>query len=163
MPTFAGVNHFSLSVTDLDASERFYTEVLGFLAVLDSGPARVLMHNPSGFTISIVRHPEGTGRPFSETNTGMDHIGLTADSRDALVAWQERLKAAGVTFTPVQDTPLGHHLNFRDPDGIPLEPAGAVAGVRRGAGAPARARGARRGDPGDRRAACSAPSLVARR
>ncbi|GAB3674262.1 VOC family protein [Angustibacter aerolatus] len=121
MPTFAGVNHFSLSVTDLDASERFYTEVLGFLAVLDSGPARVLMHNPSGFTISIVRHPEGTGRPFSETNTGMDHIGLTADSRDALVAWQERLKAAGVTFTPVQDTPLGHHLNFRDPDGIPLE------------------------------------------
>ena len=30
MPTFAGVDHLSLTVTDLDVSERFYTEVLDF-------------------------------------------------------------------------------------------------------------------------------------
>ena len=29
MPEFAGIDHASLSVTDLDRSERFYTDLLG--------------------------------------------------------------------------------------------------------------------------------------
>ena len=121
MPPFAGVNHFALSVVDLDISQRFYTEVLGLLAVLDVGYGRVCMHKSTGFTVALIRHEDGTGVPFSERNTGLDHIGLAAASRDELVAWEQRFRTAGVTFTPIQDTPLGHHLNFRDPDGIPLE------------------------------------------
>ena len=35
MPSFAGVNHVALSVTDLDVSDRFSTDVLGFRRVLD--------------------------------------------------------------------------------------------------------------------------------
>ena len=35
--------------------------------------------------------------------------------------WEDRLRVAGVPFTPIRDMPLGHHLNFRDPDGIALE------------------------------------------
>ena len=31
------------------------------------------------------------------------------------------LHAAGVPCAPIQDMPLGHHLNFTDPDGIALE------------------------------------------
>lgn len=42
-------------------------------------------------------------------------------SREELVQWQERLAAAGVEYTPIRDVPLGHHLSFRDPDGIALE------------------------------------------
>jgi glyoxylase I family protein len=121
MPPFAGVNHFALSVTDLDVSQRFYTEVLGLLAVLDVGYARVCMHKQTGFTIALVRHEDGTGAPFSERNTGLDHIGLTAKNREELMEWEERFKTSGVAFTPIQDTPLGHHLNFRDPDDIALE------------------------------------------
>jgi hypothetical protein len=37
------------------------------------------------------------------------------------VEWERRFQAAGVTFTPIRDMELGHHLNFRDPDNIPLE------------------------------------------
>ncbi|HEY5820839.1 MAG TPA: VOC family protein [Propionibacteriaceae bacterium] len=121
MPTFAGVNHFALTVTDLDVSERFYTDVLGFFTVLDVGYGRVCMHNPSGFTIALIKHPESSGAPFSELNAGLDHLGLAAADRDELEAWAERLRAHGVSFTPIQDLPLGHHLNFRDPDGIALE------------------------------------------
>jgi catechol 2,3-dioxygenase-like lactoylglutathione lyase family enzyme len=121
MPTFAGVNHFALSVTDLDVSQRFYTRVLDLLPVLDVGYGRVCMHKATGFTIALIRHEPSSGTAFTERNVGMDHIGLAAADRDELVAWAERLTALDVAFTPIEDTPLGHHLNFRDPDGIPLE------------------------------------------
>ena len=121
MPTFAGVDHLSLTVTDLDVSERFYTEVLDFTGLVDFGYVRILMHRTSGFVLSLVRHEGGDGGPFSELHTGVDHIGLTAGSRDELLAWEERFRAEGVVFTPVREMTFGHHLNFRDPDGIALE------------------------------------------
>lgn len=120
-PSFRGVNHFSLTVTDLAASERFYTEVLGFTVVLDFGYGLVCLHKQAGFTIGLIRHEDGTSAPFSELQTGLDHLGLTAASRDELVAWEERFWAHDVTFTPIRDMDLGYHLNFRDPDGIALE------------------------------------------
>lgn len=121
MPTFAGVDHVSLTVTDLDVSQRFYTEVLDFMVVLDAGYGRICIHPRTGFVLGLMRHQEATGRPFTELNTGLDHLGLSASSRDELVEWEDRLRAAGVTFTPIRDMELGYHLNFRDPDGIALE------------------------------------------
>ena len=121
MPSVAGVNHVAFSVTDLDVSQVFYTDVLGLLPVLDFGEGRVLMDTSSGFTIALIRHPDGAGGRFTELTTGLDHLGLAVASRDELVAWEDRLRAHGVAFTPIQDLDLGHHLNFRDPDGIALE------------------------------------------
>ena len=120
-PTFAGVDHLSLTVTDLDVSERFYTEVLDFSMVIDFGSVRSLLHRPTGFFLSLIRHDEGSEGPFSELHPGVDHIGLIAADRDELRAWEERFRAAGVAFTPIRDMPFGYHLNFRDPDGIALE------------------------------------------
>ena len=57
MPTFAGVNHFALSVTDLDRSTRFYTDVLGLLAVLDFGHGRICLDRATGISIGLIRHP----------------------------------------------------------------------------------------------------------
>ena len=121
MPTFAGVDHLSLTVTDLDVSERFYVDVLDFTPLVDFGYVRILLHRPTEFVLSLIRHDAADGAPFSELHTGVDHIGLTAADRDDLVAWEERFRAAGVVFTPIRDMPFGSHLNFRDPDGIALE------------------------------------------
>ena len=121
MPTFAGVDHLSLTVTDLDGSQQFYTQVLDFTELVDFGHARILLHRPTEFVLCLIRHDGGDGGRFSELNTGIDHIGLTAGSRDELLAWEERFRAAGVVFTPVRDMEFGSHLNFRDPDGIALE------------------------------------------
>jgi len=118
---FAGIDHLGLSVTDLDVSERFYTGVLGFDRLVDFGEVRVLIDRPSSFTLSLSRHADARPGPFSELATGLDHVGLTAGSREDLVAWEDRFRAAGVPFTPIRDMPFGHHLNFRDPDGIALE------------------------------------------
>ena len=121
MPAFAGINHLALTVRDLDVSTRFYRDVLGFVVVLDTGPARVCIHRATGFTIALIRPEGGTGERFSALRTGLDHLGLAAASREELVAWEEVLQGAGVPCSPIQDMPLGHHLNFVDPDGIALE------------------------------------------
>jgi catechol 2,3-dioxygenase-like lactoylglutathione lyase family enzyme len=121
MPTFAGVDHLSLTVTDLDVSERFYTDVLGFSVVVDFGTVRSLWHRPTGFFLSLIRHDEFSAGRFSELNPGVDHIGFVATDRAELEAWEGRFRRAGVEFTPIRDMPFGYHLNFRDPDGIALE------------------------------------------
>ena len=121
MDTAGWIDHAALSVTDLDRSERFYTTVLDFVLLVDFGYARSFVHRPTGFLLALVRHPDGDRAPFSELRTGLDHLGLTASSREELVGWETRLGAAGVPVTPIRDMPFGAHLNFRDPDGIPLE------------------------------------------
>jgi catechol 2,3-dioxygenase-like lactoylglutathione lyase family enzyme len=40
-PSFSGVDHVAFSVSDLDISQRFYTEVLDFVVVMDVGYARI--------------------------------------------------------------------------------------------------------------------------
>lgn len=121
MPTFSGIDHVSLTVTDLDRSERFYTDVLDFIILMDFGYARIYLHRATGFGLSLVRHPPGDHHEFSERNPGLDHVGLTASTRDELVEWEHRFKEVGVAFSPIRDMPFGAHLNFRDPDNIPLE------------------------------------------
>jgi glyoxylase I family protein len=121
MVMFAGVSHVALTVTDLEVSQRFYTEVLGFVVVLDMGYGRVCMHPATGFMLALLRHAEARGGPFSELSTGLDHLGLVASSREELEAWERRFEEHGVTYTPIRDMEMGSHLNFRDPDGIALE------------------------------------------
>lgn len=121
MPAFAGIDHLSLSVNDLTKSQHFYIDVLDFALLVDFGEIRILLDRPTGFTLSLVRHSARRLGPFSELHPGLDHIGLTASTRDELVGWERRFETAGVVYTPIRDMPFGSHLNFRDPDGIPLE------------------------------------------
>ncbi len=121
MVTFAGVSHVSLTVTDLSVSQRFYTEVLDFVAVLDVGYGRICMHPETGFTLSLVRHEGAHGARFTELTTGLDHLGFRAASRAELEEWERRFDQHGVSYTPIRDMEMGSHLNFRDPDGIALE------------------------------------------
>ena len=121
MSSFRGISHFALSVTDLDRSTRFYTEVLGLIAVLDFGHGRICLDRASGFSIGLIEQPAETPTSFSELNTGLDHLGLATADLDELNGWEERLTSLDVPHSPIQETAFGHHLNFRDPDNIALE------------------------------------------
>ncbi len=121
MVAFSGVGHVSMSVTDLDRSERFYTEVFDLIRMADFTVARVLLHRQTGFMLSIIAHEDARGGPFSELNIGLDHLGFVAEDRDELVEWERKLEALGVVYTPIRDMEFGSHLNFRDPDNIALE------------------------------------------
>jgi glyoxylase I family protein len=120
LPDFGGVDHASLSVTDIGRSHRFYTDVLGLMMFMDLGDTRLYMHQKTGFVLGRHRHDESGGRPFSELNTGLDHISFAVTKED-LASWEARFDAEGVTYTPVRVMEFGSHLNFRDPDNIALE------------------------------------------
>ena len=121
MPVLTGVDHVSLTVSDVDRSERFYTDLFGLTRLLDFGYVRILVHRHTSLVITLIRHDASDGRPFTELTTGLDHLGLGVPDREELVAWERRLKELGVEFTPIRDMELGWHLNFRDPDNIALE------------------------------------------
>jgi catechol 2,3-dioxygenase-like lactoylglutathione lyase family enzyme len=121
VPALAGADHISLTVTNLDRSERFYTEILGLLRLADFGHVRILIHRQTSFLVGLIRHDATDGTPFTELNTGLDHLGFAASSRGELVEWERRFVARGVEHTPIRDMELGYHLNFRDPDNIALE------------------------------------------
>ena len=97
MPHLTGVNHISLSVTDLDRSEVFYTKVLGLSRVMDLGDVRVLVEPTSGFQVALAAFPQRTGSTFSELNTGLDHIGSPPGAAQ---------REDGVRYTPILDLPL---------------------------------------------------------
>ncbi|MGX5657407.1 VOC family protein [Geodermatophilus nigrescens] len=118
--TAPAVDHLTLTVTDLDASQRFYGELLGLLRLADFGTVRVLVHPASGFTLSLALNG-GAGGRFDERRTGLDHVGLACGSLAELRAREAQLAAMGATYTPIREMPFGWHLNLRDPDGIALE------------------------------------------
>ena len=121
MPRHTGVDHFALTVTDLDVSTRFYADVLGLVPLLDFGHGRVLMDRRTGFTVAVVL-PEGArGGRFTHLATGLDHLGFGVDSLAELEEWARHLDDLGVEHSPISDGGMSHHLNFRDPDGIALE------------------------------------------
>jgi catechol 2,3-dioxygenase-like lactoylglutathione lyase family enzyme len=121
VPAFAGIGHVTLSVTNVDRSRRFYTEILRLTAVLEFDNGCICLQRETGFMLGLLHHHDNTGRAFNEQHTGLDHLGFAVQDRDELEAWEQRLRDHGVTFTPMRDTELGHHLNFRDPDNIALE------------------------------------------
>lgn len=125
-PTVGHVDHVALSVTDLGISERFYTDVLGFVVVMRVPGGRICMQPQTGFVLALLTHPGSLGEPFSELNTGMDHLGMAASSRAELERWERHFEALGVTYTPIRDELFGSHLNFRDPDDIALEIASST-------------------------------------
>jgi catechol 2,3-dioxygenase-like lactoylglutathione lyase family enzyme len=121
-PRFAGMDHVALTVTHLDISQRFYTQVLDFVVVMNVlGTGRICMHPQTGFVLALLTHDEGDGAPFSELNVGTDHLGFSATSREELQAWEARFKAYEVPHTPIRDELFASHLSFRDPDNIALE------------------------------------------
>ena len=117
MPAFAGVDHASLSVIDVDRSERFYTDVLGLVRLADFGTVRILLHRPTSFMLALVHHDAAHGDRFTELATGLDHLGFAANSREELVTWERRWRCSvwsthdpghGVRSTPELPGPRPH-------------------------------------------------------
>jgi lactoylglutathione lyase len=119
--------HTMVRVSDLDASLRFYCDLLGLEEV------RRKENEKGRFTLVFLAAPEDTPRSKRvkspeleltynwdpETYTGGRNFGHLAYRVDDIYALCERLQQAGVTINrPPRD---GHMAFVRSPDGISVE------------------------------------------
>jgi catechol 2,3-dioxygenase-like lactoylglutathione lyase family enzyme len=122
--TMPSITHVAVTVTDLAASEAWYTQLLGAAPVLDedTGPFRHIVYALGSTLLGLHGFPDlhGTER-FDERHPGLDHVAFGVASRADLVAWAARLEELGITHGGIVDAHYGSGLSFRAPDGIALE------------------------------------------
>lgn len=124
MPDLYGINHLTLSTTDLDRLVRYYTELLGArlaferaatagdprIAVIDVGSADHLM---------IVETESGTTAELDPL--GRAGWGLRVGEYESLVQVRERLLGAGWPAGEIETLPTQWTMTARDPDGRPVD------------------------------------------
>jgi glyoxylase I family protein len=124
-PTRPALHHVALTVNDVEASIPWYENLFGIKRTMEApheGGTGILLTDPEWQLIFVLhRHDAHRDETFSERRTGLDHVGLQVPTRADLETWQARLQELGVTYSPIQDTPYGSILVFRDPDNIQLE------------------------------------------
>jgi glyoxylase I family protein len=118
------ITHVAVTVTDLAASEAWYTKVFGVEPVLDedTGPFRHIVYRVGNTAFGLHGFPDLVStEPFNERRPGLDHIAFGVASGDELAEWAERLDELGVTRSDIVTASYGSGLSFRDPDNIALE------------------------------------------
>lgn len=121
--TSAVIHHVGLSVHDIDKSADWYARLLDLTLAAEietPAPMKVFM-TPDGQAIDLRQDPHVAPDIFTEQQVGLDHVGFLCHSREELDGWLVRLRDFGADESGIQESAFGWHLNFRDPDGIPLE------------------------------------------
>jgi glyoxylase I family protein len=127
MATITGISHIDLTVTDLDRSEAWYSELFDMKRVLHGRndaqhfDARYLVHPDTMVIIGLVVHDGANGTRFDEQRVGLDHLSFNVASRTELDAWQERVAERAIGYTPIAESEMWDVLVVRDPDNIQLE------------------------------------------
>ncbi len=133
-PTWIGINHIALVTPDLDATVRFYGQLLGLqlIAAMARRSARLgrhVMFDAGGGVLHFFESPEARifAPPVGHTWTpltlpgALQHVALQVPSKDALLTLHSTLEQAGVTVGAIGAIgPLENFL-FVDPHGIMLE------------------------------------------
>jgi glyoxylase I family protein len=125
-----GVHHLGLTVSDVEASARWYEDVLGFerSGAFQSAAGerrKVFLHHPGlPIRLGLVEHAASSKRPFDEVESGLDHLAFRVADGAELEEWARVLTRAGVRFSPIAQS---HSIAgaavivLRDPDNIQLE------------------------------------------
>ncbi len=126
-PSITGISHVDLSVTDLEASDAWYRELLGAVPLFGGRSdehgldVRYIIEPRSGVVIGLEQHDANPGTPFDERRVGLDHLAFNVASRQELDDWLARLDELGIAHSGITEEEPWDVLVFRDPDNIQLE------------------------------------------
>jgi glyoxylase I family protein len=123
MQTFPTITHVAVTVSDLDRSVPWYTELFGADPVLDedTGPFRHVVYALGDALFGLHQFPDPERGAFDERRPGLDHVAFGVDDRQELEKWAGQLSELGIDHGGIVDAHYGSGLSFRDPDGIALE------------------------------------------
>ena len=113
------MKHLALAVADEERSRRFYESYFGF----DARPSRrygggvLMLYNSDGFSLALGSTDEPIALP------DFLHFGIGLPSRDAVLAFRDRLAADGVRIVEEWDEPDYVSVKCADPDGYVVEAA----------------------------------------
>jgi catechol 2,3-dioxygenase-like lactoylglutathione lyase family enzyme len=121
MPGMTGFSHVAFTVSDVSRSKDWYMQVFDDAQPLMDVEGFFLLAHPAGLLIGMRQHEGQDNSEFTHLRTGLDHIGFAVTDKDELEKWRARFDELGVNHSGVEQSEFGWHLNFRDPDNIPLE------------------------------------------
>ena len=117
-----GLSHVQLLVSDVGASAKWYSAVLGLVPYADDADIGyvALRHKAGKFVVVLTKAPPHDG-PAEAAHDGLDHLALAVPDGTQLEAWARHLTDIGINHAGV--VPEGGHpsLQLRDPDGIAIE------------------------------------------
>lgn len=124
MITIKGIDHVAFNVKDLDASVKFYTEVIG-LNITEREPSKpgveyFLDCGPMSLLGIIQADSTDDSHPFKHTGHGANHFSFRIDSRD-FDAFIKRLEDHDVKIEYAKKRPKSWSFYFYDPDGNKVE------------------------------------------
>ncbi|MEO0495502.1 MAG: VOC family protein [Actinomycetota bacterium] len=133
-----GISHIALAVQDLEATHRFYTDIMGFelvkveIADMRGGKARHAFYSTGSADDQMIAFWDLRGVPGFEDgyrtdisrDLGLDpftnHLAFQADDLDDLAAKRNRLKGAGLQVVEI-DHGWIQSVYAEDPDGNVVE------------------------------------------
>jgi catechol 2,3-dioxygenase-like lactoylglutathione lyase family enzyme len=138
MVRFNGVNHLAMATGDMDATIRFWRDLLGMRLVAGLGQPgyRHYFFQISDYDliaffewsdVTPVVHKDH-GRPVRGPFI-FDHVSFGVESEDDLWELKDKLEAAGFHVSDVIDHGFIHSIYSFDPNGIPVEFSHNVEGI----------------------------------
>lgn len=127
MPEVIGIDHIYITVTDLEASERFYDVVMGVLGfrknsfVIGIDPHVQYFNRHFGYVL----RPAKTARTYECYAPGLHHFCFRVEGEKDVREVARRLKEAGIDASEARHFPEYAPdyvaVFFEDPDGVRLE------------------------------------------
>jgi len=120
-----GVHHAAFICSDVDATIRFYQDLLGFplVEIFENrdyeGSAHLFFDIGGGNLLAFFDFPGHEHPEFHETLGGIQHLAISM-APEQFVALKGRLDAAGVEYRG-PDLGVENSVYVRDPDGLQVE------------------------------------------
>ncbi len=127
-----GMNHLVLNVRDIEASHRFWTEIMGWEQCGQIDPSRRIMRfyratPDSHHDLALVQLNDPAGAPpvprwsMEGRQAGVNHIAITYPTREDFLQQLEHLRTHDVEFLVRGDHGMTHSVYIADPDGNGIE------------------------------------------